>query len=110
MSKETIAKALKLYRQKNKYSVSDVVIKLDECGHHVSEKTVYGWESGQSLPNSERLVELCNIYNIHDFPYSLGNVDATDIITPNTHEAKVIKNYRSHADMQDAVDKLLDID
>ena len=110
MSKESIARALKIYRKKNNYKVSDVVLKLGESGKEVAEKTVYGWESGQSLPDSECLVELCSIYNIHDFPYVLGDCDARDIITPNTHEAEVIRMYRIHTNMQPAVDKLLGIE
>ena len=110
MSRESIAKALKLYRKKNNYKVADVVVKLGESGKHVAEKTVYGWESGQSLPDSECLVELCNIYNIHDLPYVLGECDASDIIHPTSHEAKVIKMYRQRQDMRPAVDKLLGVE
>ena len=110
MSRENIAKALKYYRKKNNYKVSDVVVMLGESGKHVAEKTVYGWESGQALPDSECLVELCTIYNIQDVPYAFGNCEATDVIHPTSHEAKVIKMYRVHTDMQTAVDKLLGLD
>ncbi|MCR4612073.1 MAG: helix-turn-helix domain-containing protein [Lachnospiraceae bacterium] len=109
MSRESIANALKLYRKKNNYKVSDVVVKLGEHGKHVAEKTVYGWESGQALPDGECLVALCSIYNIHDVPYVFGNCDASDVIHPTAHEAKVIKMYRAHTDMQPAVDKLLGV-
>lgn len=30
----------------------------------VSNKTVSGWEKGKSLPNAERIAQLCDLYKI----------------------------------------------
>lgn len=110
MSRESIAKGLKFYRKLNNYKVADVVLRLSESGRQVAEKTVYGWESGQALPDSECLIELCSIYNIHDVSYALGEHEITDIITPNNHEKELIKKYRSNTKMQPAIDKLLGLE
>ena len=107
MDRESIANVLKLYRKKNNYKVSEVAIFLSEDGKQVAEKTIYGWESGQSIPNAECLIKLCNLYNIRDIQYAFGYCNAKDIIQPTSHEAEVIKKYRINSDMQPAVDKLL---
>lgn len=107
MNKEKIAKVLKLYRKKNNYKVSDVAIKLSEDGKFVAEKTVYGWESAQSLPDAECLIKLCELYNIRDVKYAFGDSEKKGILEPTNHEEELIRQYRIQHNMQPAVDKLL---
>ncbi|HAQ51882.1 MAG TPA: transcriptional regulator [Lachnospiraceae bacterium] len=108
MNKEDIGKVLKLYRKKNNYKVSDVAIKLSEDGKFVAEKTVYGWESAQALPDAECLIKLCELYNIRDLKAAfLGG--KSRLIEPTRHEEELLHSYRIHSEMQPAVDKLLDI-
>lgn len=106
MNKEDIGKVLKLYRKKNNYKVSEVAIKLSEDGKFVAEKTVYGWESAQSLPDAEALIRLCELYNIKDIKAAFCE-DKSRTIEPTKHEEELIRSYRAHNEMQPAVDKLL---
>lgn len=66
MKNANIAKVLKEYRKQNQLSVNDVVVCLSEKDLNVSPKTIYGWESGQSQPDADTLMLLCEIYNITD--------------------------------------------
>lgn len=67
MSKKKIAATLKFKRNDAGKSVREVVETLRSHGIDVSEKTVYGWESGHRQPDSDILLLLCNIYGIKSF-------------------------------------------
>lgn len=103
-----IAKVLKEYRKKNQYSVKDVASMLENHSLTVAEKTIYGWESGQTQPDADTLLILCEIYNINDilgtFGYSTG-----ESFHITRHEQELILSYRDNPELQLAVDKLLDI-
>ena len=49
MKNEMIAKVLKELRKQNSLTVHDVVLKLSDKSINVADKTLYGWESGDSL-------------------------------------------------------------
>ncbi len=108
MKNETIAKVLKESRKKNDLTVKDVVVELQERSISVAEKTVYGWESGQSQPDADTLLLLCEIYNISDILGTFGYSETTPII-PTEFEKKLILNLRKHPEMLDAVKKLIDM-
>jgi len=67
VSKKKIADILKLKRNELGKSVKEVVELLKKHGINVSEKTVYGWESGHRQPDSDLFLLLCNIYGIKSF-------------------------------------------
>ena len=66
MKNAKISEVLKNYRKLNKLSVRDVSGILKEKSLNVAEKTIYGWESGQTQPNADTLLMLCEIYNIEN--------------------------------------------
>ena len=108
MRNESIPKVLKEYRKKNHYSVNDVSIKLKDHSMNVAPKTIYGWESGQAQPSADILLTLCEIYNIPNILTAFGYEDYNvDSIEPTKHEYEVIKAYRKHPNLQEAVDILL---
>ena len=104
MKNAKISEVLKNYRKLNKLSVRDVSGILKEKSLNVAEKTIYGWESGQTQPNADTLLMLCEIYNIENI---LGTDE--EPINLTSHEVKLIKQYRNHPEIQDAVNKLLDV-
>lgn len=66
-------------------------------------------ESGQSQPDADTLLLLCEIYNIDDILGTFGYSENTPLqIT--SFERKLILNLRAHPEMLDAVKKLLDMD
>ncbi|MBO5373442.1 MAG: helix-turn-helix transcriptional regulator [Lachnospiraceae bacterium] len=109
MKNEMIAKVLKETRKRNSLSVKDVVLELKNKSLSVAEKTVYGWESGQSQPDADTLLLLCEIYNIDDILGTFGYND-TPPLQITDFEKKLILNLRAHPEMLDAVKKLLDME
>lgn len=63
MKNPVIAKMLKYYRKSNNLSVDDIAAYLDECGISVANKTIYGWESGQTQPDADIIekTRLCSL-------------------------------------------------
>lgn len=108
MKNAKISEVLKNYRKLNKLSVRDVSGILKEKSLNVAEKTTYGWESGQTQPNADTLLMLCEIYNIENILGTFGYTDEKPI-NLTSHEVKLIKQYRNHPEIQDAVNKLLDV-
>lgn len=58
-----ISAVLKQLRKTSGYVAKDVREKLTHYGIEISEKTLYGYESGLSMPNADVFVALCDIYN-----------------------------------------------
>ena len=63
----SIAPLLKSKRKDLGLSVREVLAKLHEDGIDVSDKTLYGWESGHRQPDADTFLALCQIYKIGSF-------------------------------------------
>lgn len=109
MKNERIAKVLREARKRNSLSVREVVRKLESKSLSVAEKTIYGWENGQSQPNADTLLVLCEIYNINDILGTFGYHD-NPALEISHFEKSVVLNLRKHPDMVAAVKKLLEME
>lgn len=68
-----ISSVLKQLRKTSGLSAGEVALQLKEYGIDISSKTLYGYESGLSMPNANLFVALCKIYKC-DNPMDLfGN-------------------------------------
>lgn len=83
-----ISSLLKQLRKTAKLSVKEAVAKLLRYGISISEKTLYGYESGLSMPNADAFVALCKIYDC-DNPLDLTGEDRIE-----ADEYQLIKKYR----------------
>ena len=108
MKNENIAKVLKEYRKHNNLSVKDVSERLNEKSLVVAEKTIYGWESGQSQPDADTLLVLCDIYKIDDILGTFGYAEKSNFAITKSEQSLILK-YREHPELQNAINKLLDI-
>lgn len=108
MKNKKIAEVLKYYRKRNNYSVSDVSALLKKKSLTVAEKTIYGWESGQTQPDADTLLILCEIYSIDNILGTFGYTEDKPL-NLTRFEQQLIKQYREHPELQDAVNKLLDV-
>lgn len=92
-----IGSILRESRVNAKMSVEQVSNILTGCGYKASQKTVYSWENGNSRPDIEILMKLCDIYGIKDilrtFGYNGYNEDGS--IQLNLKEIEHIEKYRS---------------
>ena len=64
MSSSFIGNILKTRRKELNLSVKDVLAQLHNFGIDISDKTLYGWESGHRQPDADTFLILCNIYQI----------------------------------------------
>lgn len=111
MKNENIARVLKYHRKLNHLSVAEVSRILGEDHIFVAEKTIYGWESGQTQPDADTLLKLCKIYHIQDILLTFGylpKTHETDIYLTE-YEIELIKQYRQKQEFQPAINKLLDL-
>ncbi|MDE6313401.1 MAG: helix-turn-helix domain-containing protein [Lachnospiraceae bacterium] len=114
MKNPKIAEVLRYYRKINGYSVNDVAGILTEQKNSVAAKTVYGWENGTTQPDADTLMFLCELYRIPDVlqAFGYGNKDNKKGIslTLTPKEIKLVEGYRKHTQMQEAVDRLLNLE
>ncbi len=66
MDKMQIAALLKDARVQNKMSVEEVAAALRSFGHEIMPKTIYNYETGNSMPQVPVFLALCRIYGIDD--------------------------------------------
>ena len=66
----TIASILKQARRSSHLSVKQAASQLRQYGIDIASKTLYGYESGLSMPNADVFVALCKIYQYEE-PYLL---------------------------------------
>ena len=108
MKNENIAKVLKKQRKLHNMSVKEVSKELEKRSIFVAEKTIYGWESGQSQPDADTFLILCDIYNIVNILEEFGYTQKSDFVVTNS-EQDLIVEYRKHPELHQAINKLLDI-
>ncbi len=89
MTKHQISVFLKQLRKTSGLSANDVVNNLKSYDIEISSKTLYGYESGLSMPNADAFVSLCQIYKC-DNPL---DVFGTPAITSSEFER--IETYRA---------------
>lgn len=72
---KSIGSVLKKARINKGLSVEEVSSFLTQKGYKALEKTVYSWESGNSQPKPDILLELCHLYGINDVLGTFGYTD-----------------------------------
>ncbi len=109
LDRETIGKVLRKYRTEQGYTVDTVVSMLREREFSLSEKTLYGWEAGHSLPTAQLFMELCRIYGIRDVLTLMGE-EGEDFLILTPLEKALVQAYRQRPGMHRAVLRLLEIE
>lgn len=84
-----IPAALKQLRKTSSYTAKDVTQMLTTYNIKISEKTLYGYENGISMPNADTFVALCMIYRCDNPLDVFGGSGIT------TDEFLLIKRYRA---------------
>ena len=105
MSKEQIALKLKKYREQCGLSVKDVQQKLALMGFSISDKTIYGYESGHRQPDADTLMAMCVIYGIDDVFSAFGYRDTEAETVEESYEGddemwKLSDELRTRPEMQ----------
>ena len=101
---------LKMLREAASLSAKDVTEKLKGLGYEVSDKTIYGYESGKRMPNADIFMALCEIYNCKSILETFKNIQV-DYSVPDDKEWSIIEKYRTLDTYgADLVDTVLDME
>lgn len=108
MKSRKIGETLKKYRKLRGWTVNDVALKLHDLYKiDVSGKTIYGWESDQSLPRSQPLLTLCELYQIDTLSPKQPTSPTTETFPITPDERELIKQYRQHPEVQQVIWRIL---
>ena len=104
---KNIGDTLKKLREENGMTRKDAADKLKNLGIDISDKTLYGYESGRNSANADMFLALCKIYKCNNI---MGTFSETveDILFTN-NEWNMVEKYRSldpHG--QQTIDIILD--
>lgn len=104
---KNIGDTLKKLREENGMTRKEAADKLKDLGIDISDKTLYGYESGRNSANADMFLALCKIYKCNNI---MGTFSETieDILFTN-NEWNIIEKYRSLTPAaQSHVDAVLD--
>lgn len=93
----SIGSTLGAIRKDRGLTRKEVANKLSNLGIKISDKTLYGYESGRTTANADMFLALCKIYEVNDifttFGYDGYNEDGS--LQLNLHEIDMIEKYRN---------------
>jgi transcriptional regulator with XRE-family HTH domain len=108
---ELIGDTLKKYRKEMGLSVPQVAAIMEQNYHmKVATKTIYGWESNQCYPPTQKMIALCEIYRISDLSSSFSQKKDTKNLMITPMERHVLLGYRENPLMRQAVCRLLGVE
>ena len=87
-----IGNKLKELRERNGLTRKEAVDKLHSIGIDISDKTLYGYESGRNSANADMFLSLCKIYDCNDIMATF--YDSVDDVLFTNEEWKIIEKYR----------------
>ena len=104
-----IGEILKKSRIAANFSIKEISELLIADGIKASEKTIYGWESGNSQPTPSTLFTLCKYYGIQDVLSTFS--DTTGDMNFTNSEKNLISKYRTlDAHGKKIVDTILELE
>ncbi len=91
-----IGSTLRASRIRSKMTVEQISKILTNQGYKASQKTVYSWENGNSKPDIEILMKLCDIYGIRDVLGAFGynGYKENRSLQLNMKEVDMVEKYR----------------
>lgn len=102
-----IGNKLRELREKNNLTVKDVVNELKKFDITISEKTLYGYESGKNSTNADMFLALCQIYNCKNVIGEFS--DSADEILFTNDEWNIIEKIRKIDDYgKETISMMLD--
>jgi len=90
---KNIGDTLKKLREENGLTRKEAADKLKHLGIDISDKTLYGYESGRNSANADMFLSLCKIYKCNNIMDTFSET-VEDILFTN-NEWKIIEKYRT---------------
>ena len=102
-----IGERLKSLRESNNLTRREVVEQLKNYGIDISDKTLYGYESGRNSANADMFLALCRVYKCNNIMEIFS--DTVDDVLFTNKEWELIEKYRDLSSYdQETVTQLLD--
>lgn len=89
---KNIGDTLKKLREENGMTRKEAADKLKNLGIDISDKTLYGYESGRNSANADMFLSLCKIYKCNNIMETFSDT-VEDILFTN-NEWEIIAKYR----------------
>ena len=102
--KTIVAKNILFYRKRKKLSQKALAEMIG-----VKHNTISSWESCTNSVDIDSLFKICDALDI-SINVMMGIDDTVDSFPITDNEKKLITAYRNHAEMQPAINKMLDIE
>lgn len=103
----TIGNKLKELREQNNLTRKEAADKLRHIGIDISDKTLYGYESGRNSANADMFLALCKVYGCQNIMSTF--YDSVDDVLFTNKEWKHIEKYRKLDDYgRETIDIALD--
>lgn len=95
--KTNLGVTLRELRESKKYNAKEVAkILTSKYGITLQYRTLYGYETGRSFPNTDVFLALCEIYECYDILYTFGYTDKQQNFMPPSHEdEQILKKYHA---------------
>lgn len=91
-----IANKLKELRKTSGFTINQVCEHLRKQGYDISPKTMYSYESGHRIPNTDMFLELCLYYGCKDILFEFGYKPKQNAVSTQDIESTVIlKKYQN---------------
>lgn len=87
-----IGEKLKKLRENCNMTRKDAADKLRDLGIEISDKTLYGYESGRNSANADMFLALCKIYKCQNIMETFS--DAVNDVLFTNKEWQIIEKYR----------------
>lgn len=89
-----IGEKLKLLRENNNMTRKEVADRLKNYNIDISDKTLYGYESGRNSANADMFLALCQIYKCNNIMETFSNT-VEDVLFTNKEWPKTSSKWIS---------------
>ena len=95
--KKSIGAILRECRNSAGFSVQEISALLTDKGYKASIKTIYSWETGNSQPSPDELLEMCDAYKVRDILKTFGYDGLSDDgdLRLSINEQSLVSLYRT---------------
>lgn len=93
MDPPSLGERLRSLREAQKMNAREVCERMSGMGFELSHKTLYGYETGQRMPNADTFMALCSIYQCKDIMGTFWDLKV-DYSIPTDEEWSLIEKYR----------------
>lgn len=108
---DMISKKLKELRKASGISVEQACEHLKKSGFDIAPKTMYSYESGHRIPNTDIFLDLCLYYGCSDVLYEFGYTDKKKEPAFSSEEVLIVTKYRKLSpEGKEMLCKMLDIE